>query len=138
MAGHALRGAAVAGLVLITVETLARSTNGNVGGFFSTANNLVQRAFSPTVPLIPDRRAGSSGPQASQLGYITPAQSALAANAAANEPAVSAVLSPSGGLGGLTALQQYAGGGGLPAGIDNPNLYVPVPAPARAPGRYAN
>lgn len=137
MAGHALRGVAAAGLVLVVVETIARDGSGRVGSFFTDVNGLVQRAFSPDVPLIPDRRTGSPG--SSPQSYITPAQAAAGAKVAANLPAVGAITDPNGLFG--TGLSQYVNGGGLPAGINgiNPNLtpIYPVPAPG-GPGRYAN
>lgn len=117
MAGHALRGMASAGLVLIVVETLARSNAGNgggtVGGFFTEVNNLVQRAFSPDVPLIPDRRTGgSSGPAPTYFG-VTPQAAKAGAQVATNLPATTVLTDPNGLFG--TGLSQYAAGGGIPA-----------------------
>jgi hypothetical protein len=70
MPGHALRGLATAGLVIIVIEKLATSGTGRVGAFFTDASGIVQRAFSPKVPLIPDRRAGAAKP-ADTGGYFT-------------------------------------------------------------------
>jgi hypothetical protein len=68
--GHALRGMLSAGLVLIVIETLATSKTGQVGSFFTDANKILQRAFSPNVPLIPDRRTGAPATSGGG-GYFT-------------------------------------------------------------------
>lgn len=113
--GHTLRGAVTAWLALIALGTVAKSGSGRVASFFGDVDHLVQRALSPSVPAIPDRRAAGSGTPA--FG-ITPQAAAQAAAAARNLPAVGAITDP-GGLFGNPSLGQYATGGGLPPGIAN-------------------
>jgi hypothetical protein len=67
MGGHALRGAVTAWLTLIVLEAVARDGTGKVASLFADANRLIQRAFDPAVPAIPDRRNGTAA------GYSTPA-----------------------------------------------------------------
>lgn len=113
--GHTVRGAVTAWLALIALQAVASSGSGRVASFFSDVDKLVQRALSPTVAAIPDRRtSGSSTPA---FG-ITAQAAAEAAAAAKAEPGVAAVTGPNGAL-GPGGLSQYVTGGGLPAGIAN-------------------
>jgi len=56
--GHAVRGAATAGLALIALEAIGSDKTGKVGSFFADVNNLIAKALSPDVPLIRDRSKG--------------------------------------------------------------------------------
>lgn len=56
----ALRGMATGALALIAFETFASSSSTQVTGLFGTVTNLVNRALSSDVPLIPDRRLGTT------------------------------------------------------------------------------
>jgi hypothetical protein len=78
MGGHALRGAVSAWLALIALQAIATNGSGRVASFFTDLDGLVQRAFDPGVPAIPDRRAGapsaSSGATSNPTSvYRTPA-----------------------------------------------------------------
>lgn len=119
MAGHGIRGAVTAWLGLIALQTIATSGSGRVAGAFSALDDLVQRALSPNVAAIRDRRTGAPSSSASASGYITPAQARAAARASAASGAVTAVTSPGGALSSLPSLSQYVSGGGLPAGLAN-------------------
>ena len=111
MGKHALRGAVTAWLALIALQAVSsRGGSGRVASFFGDVDGLVQRALSPDVPAIPDRRGGRNDTSS----YITPAQAAAAVKAANGGAAVGAVTAPGGLLDGLPSLQQYVNGGGLP------------------------
>lgn len=66
MRGHALRGMVTAWLGLIVLQTVGSAGSGRVAGAFADVNRLLKRALDPSVPAIPDRRAGGAG------GYWTP------------------------------------------------------------------
>lgn len=136
MAGHALRGMASAALVLVVVETFARADSGQVSGLMGTVVGLVNRALSSDVPLIPDRRTGSSGSGAPTYFGVTPQAARAGAAVANNLPAVEAITGATGGA----SMNQYVDGGGLPAGIaNNPGIYAPIVlSPGSIPGRSAN
>lgn len=72
--GHTLRGAITAWLGLIALQTVV-SNSGQASGALATVNNMLQRALSPNVPAIPDRRAGAAAADGSG-GYfhMTPEQ----------------------------------------------------------------
>ena len=60
MGGHALRGMVTAWLGLVVLQTVStKGGSGRVAGLFTDLDNLVQRALNPTIPAIPDRRAGA-------------------------------------------------------------------------------
>jgi hypothetical protein len=76
--GHTLRGAVTAWLGLIALQAVV-SNSGQASGALAAINGVIQRALSPNVPAIPDRRTGA-GNAASSGGYfnMTPAQLAQA------------------------------------------------------------
>jgi hypothetical protein len=65
--GHTLRGAVTAWLGLIALQTVVTHSD-RAGGALSAINDLIQRALSPGVPAIPDRRSGAA---ASGTGWGT-------------------------------------------------------------------
>lgn len=73
--GHVLRGAVTAWLALIALQTVV-TNSGQASGALGTLNNLVQRALSPDVPAIPDRRKPKAG--ASSGGYFNMSPEQLA------------------------------------------------------------
>jgi hypothetical protein len=111
---HTFRGVITAWLGLIALQTVAQAGSGRVASFFGDVDRLVQRALSPNVPAIPDRRAGGNG---SPAFGITAENAAKAAAVARNEAAVGVLTDPNGLFG--NGLSQYSSGGGLPAGIAN-------------------
>jgi hypothetical protein len=61
MAGHALRGMVTAWLGLVVLQTVStKGGSGRVAGLFGDVDRLIQRAFDPKVPAIPDRRGGAN------------------------------------------------------------------------------
>jgi len=110
MGRHALQGAVTAWLALIALSAIgSKGGSGRVASLFADVDGLVQRALSPNVPAIPDRRGAAAGGSS----YLTPAQAAAAAKAAAGAPALH-VFDPGGLLDGMPSLNQYVNGGGLP------------------------
>jgi hypothetical protein len=79
--GHTLRGAITAWLALIALQTIVTSGSGRVSSALTGLNTLVQRALSPDVPAIPDRRSGAA---AANTGYfnMSPEQVAAAVQGA--------------------------------------------------------
>lgn len=60
--GHALRGAVTAWLALIALQAVvSQGGSGKIAGLFTDLDALLQRAFDPSVPAIPDRRNGATG-----------------------------------------------------------------------------
>jgi hypothetical protein len=60
MAGHALRGMVTAWLGLVVLQTVStKGGSGRLASMFGDVDHLIQRAFSPTVAAIPDRRNGA-------------------------------------------------------------------------------
>jgi hypothetical protein len=110
--GHTLRGAVVAWLGLIALQTVV-SNSGQASGALATINNLIQRALSPNVPAIPDRRSGSA---AGSGGYfnMTPEQLKQVVDAANAGIAVQAA-GPGAAWNQLPGANAYAGAG---SGID--------------------
>ncbi len=58
--GSGMRGALTAWLALIALEAVSRNGSGRVADLLGDVNRLVNRALSPKVPAIPDRRTGGS------------------------------------------------------------------------------
>lgn len=115
---HTFRGVVTAWLSLIALQAVAKAGSGRVASFFGDVDHLVQRALSPSVPAIPDRRAGAA--TAATYFGVTPQAAKAGASVAQNMPGVNA------GIGAFAnpTIGQYVGGGGLPAGIaDNPALH---------------
>jgi hypothetical protein len=112
---HTFRGVVTAWLALIALQAVSKTGSGQVASFFTDVDNLVQRALSPNVPAIPDRRAGVGN--GSPAFGITAENAAKAAAVARNEAAVGVLTDPNGLFG--NGLSQYSSGGGLPAGIAN-------------------
>lgn len=56
MGGKAVRGALSAWMTLIVLQVVGSKGSGKIASLFSDLDNLVQRALSPDVPAIPDRR----------------------------------------------------------------------------------
>jgi hypothetical protein len=86
--GHTLRGAVTAWLGLIALSAVVRNS-GQATGALATINNVLQRALSPDVPAIPDRRTGA-GSSSKAGGYfnMTPEQLGKAVAAAKTGQAV--------------------------------------------------
>jgi hypothetical protein len=81
--GHTLRGAVTAWLALIALQTVVTNTT-QATGALGAINNLIQRALSPDVPAIPDRRSGAAAAESGGYFHMTPeqlAQTVQAANA---------------------------------------------------------
>lgn len=72
MARGALRGAMTAWLGLIVLQTVTTTGAGRVSGLIGSVDDLVKRAFDPSVPAIPDRSAGAAATGAAAA--TTPAQ----------------------------------------------------------------
>jgi hypothetical protein len=93
MGGHALRGAITAWLGLIVLQAVVSNSTGKVASAFSDLDGLLQRAFDPGVPAIPDRRAtvptsSSAGATANPSSvYHTPAD-LLPGSAIGSQPVV--------------------------------------------------
>ncbi len=53
-------------LALVALQTLATSKSSpkRLASFFEDANSVLERALDPTVPAIPDRRAGAASTSA--------------------------------------------------------------------------
>jgi hypothetical protein len=69
--GHTLRGAVTAWLSLIALQTVVAHGSGRVASAFADLDGLLQRAFDPGVPAIPDRRTGAA-PSASSGATTNP------------------------------------------------------------------
>ena len=66
---HTFRGAVTAWMALIVLQAVGtKGGSGRIAGAFADANQLVQRALSPTVPAIPDRRNVQPAATPSSLG----------------------------------------------------------------------
>lgn len=72
-AGHALRGMVTAWLGLVALQAVStKGGSGRVASLFSDVDKLVQRAFDPNVPAIPNRSAGAaSTPDPVQTGQAS-------------------------------------------------------------------
>jgi hypothetical protein len=94
--GHTVRGAVSAWLALIVLQTVMTKGSDQVAGALAGINGLVQRALSPNVPAIPDRRAGA-GAAASRVPYgpnMTKEQLDALVRAAGVAPAVGQAFGP--------------------------------------------
>lgn len=59
MARGTFRGIASAWLGLIALDAIGRGGSGRIASFATDVNNALTRALDPSVPLVPDRRAGA-------------------------------------------------------------------------------
>jgi hypothetical protein len=74
MGRHTFRGALTAWMTLIVLQTVSSSgSSGRVASVFTDVDRLGQRALSPDVPAIPDRRAtATSTPAVATAPLIVP------------------------------------------------------------------
>lgn len=56
---HTVRGVVTAWLGLVALQAVSKAGSGRVPSFFADVDQLVQRALSPNVPAIPDRRSAA-------------------------------------------------------------------------------
>jgi hypothetical protein len=90
---HGLRGAVTAWLSLIALQAVVANGSGQVAGALSAVAGLVNRALSPNVAAIPDRRTGAlaNTPGATtdvSTPYVTPPDLRPENRPAGSSPAV--------------------------------------------------
>jgi hypothetical protein len=71
-AGHAMRGMVTAWLGLVVLQTVStQGGSGRLASLFGDVDRLLQRAFDPNIPAIPDRRTAAGSSPAGGTGLFS-------------------------------------------------------------------